>query len=130
MIDWAERYKRTNRVCGFDAVRVKALKWTVAPVATGRYRSFEVRGWPSAYYADGLSAVTLYADKAYSKSASEDGSATIEIRIADWSVGKTPEGRKVNGAFKWRRLTQRAKTLRQAKQMAEAFVTAHPEYAP
>ena len=83
-----------------------------------------------AHYSDGNVAAALYSDLPYSKVNAENGNAAIRITIADWSVGKTAEGRRVNGAFKYRTLVQRAGTLSQAKQMAESFVNQHPEYTP
>lgn len=108
----------------------KSLRWAGSPAPTGKYSSFSKRSWPMAHYSDGNVAAALYSDLPYSKVNAENGNAAIRITIADWSVGKTAEGRRVNGAFKYRTLVQRAGTLSQAKQMAESFVNQHPEYTP
>lgn len=41
------------------------IKWKVAAPPVGRYRSFEKRGWPTAYYKDGKPAVFVHCKEAY-----------------------------------------------------------------
>jgi hypothetical protein len=103
------------------------LNWKGSPAPTGKYCSFEKRSWPGADYSDGSPAAALYGDKPYSKVNGEGGSV-IRVCVADWSVGKTEEGRRKSGAFVWRTLSQRASSLKEAKSMAESFLSRHPEY--
>ncbi len=93
------------------------LKWTVSPVPTGRYRSFEHRSWPTADYSDtGETAVALYSDRDYSSRDKE--TAQITICVADWRQDR---------GFTWRTLKTRATGLTEAKRLATDFLTAHPE---
>jgi hypothetical protein len=100
------------------------LKWKVAEAPTGRYRSFEKRGWPSAYYVDNgnNAAVAIYCEDEYRPENVKIGKhAVLEVRIADWSV---------EHAFKWRTLKQRFATLQEAKETVTKFLEANPKYWP
>jgi hypothetical protein len=59
--------------------------WHVAPVPTGRYRSFERRGWPTANYGKhGLIAASISCDDEYYPSDVREGKhAPLTVRIAD-----------------------------------------------
>jgi hypothetical protein len=125
----ADRRARLHRA--LDAVMDAAtVRWRGSPAPTGKYSTFEKRAWPTAVYSNGDTAITLYADKPYSKQNAEDGTVSIKINVADHSVGKTEEGRAKYGGFTWRTLATRANTLKQAKQLGEGFISRHPEYAP
>src|SRR5271169_6817934 len=99
------------------------LKWKVASEPTGRYRSFEHRGWPGAEFETGRPAVALYCDDAYYPRNVKTGNhAPIKVCIADY----TGEGR----YFKWRTLVSKPATLDAAKDLAQRFWNAHPEMLP
>jgi len=104
------------------------LKWRVKSTPTGRYRSFEKRGWPDADYPNGRPAVSIDCDTSYSATvvASEKhGPLSVHIachnKIEDWPK---------LGAFNWRTLIKRASTLAEAKKLAEDFISSHPEVCP
>ena len=102
------------------------LKWQVAPAPTGRYRSFEKRGWPSADYETGQPAITLYCDTGYSASAAKSGEhGEITVAIAVW---REREG--LSPTFDWRRLKARFSTLQAAKEAAELFIGRNPGVMP
>jgi len=104
------------------------LKWRVDPVPTGRYRSFEKRGWPSAEYENQDAAVALYCKNEYCPADVKTGDhAPITIRVAQW---RPKEERAKKGAFTWRQFKKQAKTLKEAKELAKAFLEAHPEFHP
>jgi hypothetical protein len=105
---------------------IAKIEWKVAEAPTGKYRSFQRRGWPTGTI-NGCAAVSLYADNDYSKQAAEGGSV-ITVCVADWTVGQTAEGKAKYGAFTWRTLKARAATLKEAKDLAVRFHAAHPEY--
>lgn len=97
------------------------LVWSVAPAPTGRYRSFERRGWPSAEYSDGNMAATLYCDNDYAPLDVKTGNhSEITIRVADHS--QTP--------WQWRTLKARGRTLKEAKEYAKYFLATHQEFQP
>jgi len=100
--------------------------WRVSPEATGRYRSFEMRSWPSAHYANGKesAAFCLSCESAYVPADVKMGNhKEIKIRVAIYST--TPKERAEKGAFVWGTLTRRAATLKEAKQIAAEFLALH-----
>lgn len=97
------------------------LKWKVQAEATGRYRSFHKRGWPSATNLDGDAIINLYCEDDYRPHSVKTGEhAEIFISIADYTCD-----RKTEGYFKWRKLKKTAKTLAEAKTIAQEFVDSH-----
>lgn len=99
----------------------KLIRWEVAPAPTGPYRSFDVRGWPSAFYVStGDPAVNLTANEAYTPQIAKIGRDGLEItvHVAFWRSGGQPGSR----TFDWRRLNRRCKTLGEAKTIAERFI--------
>jgi hypothetical protein len=98
----------------------KLLKWRVNEPPTGMYRSFAHRGWPEADYRDGRTAVCLYATdgRDYAPRLRGDDVVGLELRIrfVDYRTGHV-----------WRTLKATAKTLAEAKKIAEDVLTAHPE---
>jgi hypothetical protein len=101
------------------------LKWKVCAPTTGRYRSFQKRGFPDADYTDGSTAVSLSCNDDYiPKDVKFGNHSEITIRIACYDVHEQA------GAFTWRTLKQRAKTLVEAKQLAENFINQYPEIQP
>lgn len=65
------------------------VKWKVAEVPTGRYRSFDTRGWPTASYEDGSFAGSIYctSNEAYVPSRVKTGNhAPLKLRIRNFSA--------------------------------------------
>lgn len=98
------------------------LKWKVQPKPTGRYASFQYRGWPELYSPGGSILARIHCSHvAYShrvaKQADHDP-LTVYVyhcqnrpNLSDW-------------------LGSRFATLSEAKAAAEAFFAEHPDYLP
>ena len=101
------------------------LKWKVDEKPTGKFSSFERRGWPTAEFANGDSAARIECENEYIPSNVRIGQhAPLAVRIACWTQNRTP----AQPAFVWRRLTLRFATLQEAKATAESFIEQHPEF--
>lgn len=95
------------------------LKWRVCAPATGAYRSFQKRGWPSAEYRNERTAATLSCDTEYSAQDVRDFThAPISIRVLDWS-GEKP----VSRLFKFQ-----ATDLAMAKAFVDRVLNKNPHY--
>ena len=103
------------------------LRWRVAPALTGPYRSFQKRGWPGADYPTGETAVALHCPTAYYPAVARSGEhAPIRVSVAEWHNPRLPH----QGAFTWRTLARHAVTLDEAKDLAQRFIDAHPDWRP
>jgi len=101
------------------------LKWRVSPKPSGRYRGFDVRGWPDADFTDGNTAASIECSEEYYPSIAKSGEhSELTIRVAAWGYDKKPGG----SAFTWLTLKKRAKTLKEAKELAAAFFDKYPEF--
>ena len=90
------------------------VKWKVQQ----RYDIWHPRGWPDAEYSDGSVAASIHCDDAYVPSNVKSGNhAPLTVCFADYSV--TP--------WKWMRLTKRAATLAEAKDLFASFLARHHE---
>ena len=97
------------------------LIWKVDPPPTGPYRSFSKRGWPTAEYSDQKMAFSIRCDAEYVPSNLKTGNhPELTVLVADY---------RGNG-WAWRKLTQRCKTLAEAKELAQKFIDKYPEFAP
>jgi hypothetical protein len=97
------------------------LKWRVADRPTGRYRSFERRGWPNADYENGKPAAMLRCQDEYVPKCVKDGDhGLIEIYVADHSGEQ----------WRWRKAINRAVTLDYAKSLVRRILEAHPTFVP
>jgi hypothetical protein len=105
-----------DEALGHDA---KTIKWSVQPLPTGPYKSFQRRGWPSATYSDGRLAVSLGSASGEDYNSRTAETESLWIGVRDHSV-KPPE---------YRRLVTRAQGVKAAKALAERFIAQHPEYA-
>jgi transcription elongation factor Elf1 len=103
------------------------LKWKIDPPPTGRFRSFQTRGWPSAHYLDGNPAIHLFCDEEYSGRTAKANGLEIRIQVADWSA---PSNKETGSGFTWRQMKQRGTSLTDARAKAEAILAAHPEIWP
>lgn len=100
------------------------LTWRVAPKPTGRYRSFEQRGWPTGYYPNGRPAVMLGCEDAYRPRVAQEGNhQPITVYIADHSVRERDP---TAAAFVWLRMQQRCHSLKEAKALGQRALTSRP----
>ena len=104
------------------------LVWRVSAEPTGRYRSFDKRQWPFAYYATGEPAVMLLCADGYSAkealtrmgSPVPDNHAPIHIHVADHS----------QNPWQWRQAKYTYQSLQAAKAAALILLQKHPELQP
>lgn len=97
-------------------------KWKVQEAPTGRYKSFERRGWPQLLYEDGKLAASIQCDDDYSFARARIGKhAPLTVLIYDYSLGV--KHRKV------RKLVRRFDRFDLAKKAAETSLAANPEFA-
>lgn len=103
------------------------LKWTVQPASTGRYRSFEKRGWPHAHYADGSAAAYISCEQAYRPDIAKSGEhGELTVRVAEYPAVRAPGAQ----AFHWRTIKARFATLEAAKAAAQRFIDQRPDFRP
>lgn len=98
------------------------LKWKVSEKSTGRYSSFHKRAFPMAYWKDsGRPAASLDCDLAYSGYLSKleelPNGYLITIRVSVPS----------ENSWKWAILKKRAKSVKEAKELAEDFFLRNPD---
>lgn len=101
------------------------LKWQVSSAPTGRYRSFERRGWPMAYAGDKVIAHMTCEDDYVPKKVREGTHKPIKVRVAQYSDTDQERGGR---GFKWRTLKQESATLDDAKKLAQYFFDNHPAF--
>ena len=101
----------------------KALyKWKVDEAPTGRYRSFQRRGWPKAYYDAVTPAAMIRCGSDYTAVKASTGEhEPLTLFVADHSA--TP-------SWKWRRLNRSFTTLAECKDFLADFLPKHPELMP
>lgn len=105
------------------------LKWRVQPEPTGRYRSFDHRGWPSADYPNGQGAASIHCEDDYSAKRAKGELPHTELSV--WIAFHHPKSEwPLKGGFTWRTLKARFAILAQAKEAAQAFIDSHPEVHP
>lgn len=102
------------------------LKWEIQAAATGPYRSFFKRGWPTATFAGTTHmAARFECEDSYSHRQAKNAThEPLTVMIADYR--RTEHG----GSWKWRTLKERALTLDAAKQMAVEALIKHTEFLP
>lgn len=102
------------------------IKWRMAPVPTGRYRSFERRGWPVAWYMPaGKPCAFINCEDEYRPSKVRTGEhAQLTIVVCHH---QHPERGNSWVRFKLRKT---AKTLEEAKRLVYEFCKEHPHFAP
>lgn len=100
------------------------LVWRVAEQPTGQYRSFHVRGWPTAdFKGTEQIAIQLSCKTEYIPSKVRTGDHDpITVMIADYSVAGL--------GFKWRKLKRQLPTLAEAKDAGLAALCERPEFHP
>jgi hypothetical protein len=106
---------------------MQKLVWKVQPAPVGPYRSFQKRGWPSAYYGstNGKPAAFLHSSNEYSPARVKTGNHTeISIQLCchqDPDAGKS---------WKVYTFNKKAKTLDEAKKMVQEFLEKKPIFWP
>jgi hypothetical protein len=104
------------------------LYWKVQPEPSGRYRAFEHRGWPVAYYGkpdESKPAAALYCEDDYRPASVRLGNhKEIKVCVYWHAHEKNPTSWTVFT------LRKRAATLDEAKQMVQEFLDSHPEWQP
>jgi hypothetical protein len=112
------------------------LKWRVDPKPTGRYASFQTRGWPSADV-NGAAAAMLTSSESYQPRYGREDSPrdfvgdplTIGVRVADWTNWNLgPKKDAAKAAFSWRTLKLRYSNIADAKAAAQRVLEQHPEF--
>lgn len=104
------------------------LVWRVDPAPTGRYRSFQTRGWPFAHYKGPKERAAVYitCDDDYTPHRARTGEhAPLKIHIAKHYI--RPDG---TPTFTWMQLKVRAQTLDEAKALARMAIDPHPDFLP
>ena len=127
----SENIKSDQQFRDFIAQRNAAAKirWKVDSAPTGRYRSFDRRGWPSAEYANGDIAAMIQCPDEYIPSNVKEGKhAPLTVLVADWN--RNAEERKAKGAFGWRKLKGTFATLKEAQAATAKIIDEHPELHP
>jgi hypothetical protein len=100
------------------------LYWKVDAVPTGRYRSFQSRGWPKAYYDQGgdkIAVMISCADSYQPYRVASGSHGPLRVSVAKYG----PTGR-----WDWHYIGRLCATLADAKQSAIGYLVANPEIQP
>lgn len=104
------------------------IVWKVADAPTGPYRSFQVRGWPVAFWGEPwkapVAALITCADDYHPRDVREGNHAPLTITVCHWNHPDEPR------TAKRFRLKAQAKTLAEAKQLVQKFYDAHKDWIP
>lgn len=103
------------------------LIWRVGEEPTGRFRSFDRRAWPTAYYgsAEGKPAAFIYSDTSYSGSVVKSGRhEPLKVRVLHHNHPDNPES--------WKVVVLKAEfaTLKDAKEAVAKFLESHLDWVP
>ena len=102
-------------------MKLPKIKWRVQPAPTGRYRSFDRRGWPSAEYSDGQLAASIRCEDAYYPAHAKTGAhAPLTLVVYDYSKGTQERASRV--------LVKRFSTLEEAKAALLPALEKYPEF--
>lgn len=98
------------------------IVWRASAVPTGRYRSFERRGWPRADYGkDGPIAAHIFCEDDYCPRDVKIGNhRELTVWIADHSASP----------WKWKVARAKCKTLAEAKALVSRILEQNPSLAP
>jgi hypothetical protein len=100
------------------------IKWEVEPPPSGKWRSFERRGWPSAVFRtekEHRAAIIHCADEYVPAKVKTGDHAKLAVSIADWRDGHKGE---------WLKMIPRFSTLKQAKEFIAETYAKFPQYLP
>lgn len=104
------------------------IKWKVSEPPSGKYRSFEPRGWPSAYFIDkeqNPAGYILCEDEYIPKNVKTGNHRTLALYVADYSKSNAETGR-----FVWRKAKKYFTTLQEAKEALDRIYKKYPEILP
>lgn len=97
------------------------LTWRVSPAPTGRYRSFERREWPSAFYSNDRIAFAIRCEDEYVPRNVRTGEhAELTLLVAVYS----------DKSFDWKRGVVKYATLPELKAGAAALLARKPRIMP
>lgn len=99
------------------------VKWKVQPEPTGRYRSFESRGWPFAEDEKERPLAHIYSKENESycpKDVKTGNHGPLVLHVAKYSD--------CAHSFTWRRIKAEYKTVQECKDAFAKFVEDHPGY--
>jgi len=104
------------------------LKWKVQPVPTGRWRSFEKRGWPWAdFHGTDLCAARIDCEDSYHpRNASAGLHSPLIVYVAKYNRDRS------NGqaAFDWMRVKRPFSCIKEAKEAATEVIRKNPWLLP
>lgn len=107
-------------------MKTPKVLWRVQQAPTGKYRTFESRGWPWAHYKNGRPAIALYCSGyAYSPRAIKAGTKYLfRLMVANHKPGD-------GSAFRWVEFSGKyPMTLEEVKKIAEELLATHQEFWP
>ena len=103
-------------------MKAPKLKWSVCPAPTGRFRSFEKRGFPFADYENGRPAAKIECDKSYIPEHRTATDLSLTVYVAEWYVREDDDVL----TFKWRRVKKTASSIAEAKEIAAIVLERNP----
>lgn len=103
---------------------MKKIRWEVSLVPTGQYRSFDRRGWPTAYCGDKIVARLWCNDEYVPKNVRSGNHAPIRVYVAQYSHDEVTKSK--YGGFRWRKLRREATTLDEAKSLVTETLRRYP----
>lgn len=102
------------------------IQWRVDPSPVGRYKSFQKRKWPTAWYSD------VWKPMAFIRC--EDSYEPSNVKLGDHAPltvvlchHRHPQA---GNSWKLLRMKKRFENLAEAKIAVQDFLDAHPEFAP
>ena len=104
---------------GVKKMTVK-IKWEVSPAPTGRYKSFQRRGWPVGRLDAGNSVILFCKDTYVPANIKTGNHSEITVMVDVWNDAY--------GNLKRVTLKKSAATLKEAKEVAASFFNANPQY--
>jgi hypothetical protein len=101
------------------------ITWRVDPPPSGKWRSFELRSWPSASFENGKPAAMIYCGTEYIPTKVKSGDHdSLTVKLFHHNH---PER---GNSWKIFTLRIRPKTLAEAKELVKEFYNTHPDWIP
>ena len=104
------------------------IRWKVAPVPTGRYRSFDRRAWPHAETRAGQYLGDITCDDEYrpARARGEQPHAELRVYVCDYREANAGQ----RNGWEKRLLKKRCASLDEAKATLASFFAANPDWFP
>lgn len=99
---------------------MRKIYWRVSPAATGPYKSFQNRSWPTGWN-------DRKESHAIAHIIGQEDYAPRRVKAGDYKPLRVAMAIKKEESFVWCRLKAEFKTIDEAKAAAAAFYNAHPE---